>query len=258
MRNDLVLAEYTSRFQSARASALSEFGVGKGVGTLSEKLLHRVLKYTVEPREEYHEVKHLGSVADIKNERGITEIQTGSLIKLLPKLKKLLPTEKVTVIIPVIREKSLAWLDPESGELSEKRRSPRRGRPSDALPELSSISELLGNENLLIRIVMLDADEYKLLDGYGADRKRRATKLNKIPTAIADVVDLRSPQELCELLPEGLCTTFTSSALSRALVLQSRKLSFAKKLLLTHGIIERIGTEGRAHLYKIADFVNKT
>jgi hypothetical protein len=258
MRNDAVLAEYTSRFQSARTSALSECGIDKGVGTLSEKLLHRVLKYTVEPREEYHELAFLGSVADIRNENGITEIQTKNLIKLLPKLKKLLPKEKVTVIIPIIHEKNLAWLDPATGELLEKRRSPRRGRLSDALPELASISELLGNENLVIRIIMLDVDEYKLLDGYGKDGKHRATKLNRIPNAIVNVIDLRSPGELCELLPTGLEASFTSAELLRSLGLRSRKTSFAKKLLLTHGIIERIGTDGRAHLYKIADYVNKT
>ncbi len=256
MRNERILVEYTSRFRSARACVLSEEDVDRGVGTLSEKLLHRVLKYTVEPRVECHEVPYLGSIADIKNDDGITEIQTKSLIKLLPKLKRLLSSERVTVILPIIHTKTLVWLEPESGALSEKRRSPRRGRLSDALPELSAISELLGNENLLIRLVLVDVDEYKKLDGYGKDRKRRATKLNRIPTAITDVVDISSPSELCELLPEGLEPTFTAAEFSRALGCLSRKTSFAKKLLLAHGLIEQIGTEGRAHLYKITENVN--
>ena len=46
------------------------------IGRLGEKMLHRTLKYYLEPDRSYHEVDLLGSVADIKRGDRIIEIQT--------------------------------------------------------------------------------------------------------------------------------------------------------------------------------------
>jgi len=252
MRNEYTLEAYKSRFMDARAKVLGEEGSPLGIGTLGEKCIHKVLKFTVEPDVKNHEKSFLGSVADVLNSDGVFEIQTRAFKKLLPKLKKMLPTSPVTVIYPIIRRKSLAWLDPESGELSAKHPTPRRGRPSDILYELSGISELIGTAGLTVRIVLLDADEYRLLDGYGKDRKKRATKLNKIPIALCDVIDVLCASDIIELLPTGLPETFTAAELYRALAFGTRRGYYSLKLLLDLKIVERVGKDGRAYLYKFA------
>ena len=71
------------RFFGARELVLAERAKCGGIGTLSEKTLHKILKYYVEPNEEYHEVEYLGSVLDIKGENGIFEIQTRAYDKIL-------------------------------------------------------------------------------------------------------------------------------------------------------------------------------
>ena len=67
------------RFRAAVARALLRHR--EGIGMLGEKSLHSALKYYYEPDETKHEIAFEGFFADIMNEDGITEIQTGSLLK---------------------------------------------------------------------------------------------------------------------------------------------------------------------------------
>jgi len=53
-------------FVRARAVVLGEGVSWSGVGALSEKCLHKILKIYFEPRIEMHEVSYLSSVADIR------------------------------------------------------------------------------------------------------------------------------------------------------------------------------------------------
>ena len=141
---------YKKAFERAIEWSISD-AVG-GIGTLSERRLHRTLKYYIDNNCEHHEVEYLGSVVDILNENGVTEIQTRSLERLNPKLEKLLPTTPVTVVYPVAVERTMSWLDESTGELTAPRRVSRKGRASDALIELYRIGEHLGNSNLTLQI----------------------------------------------------------------------------------------------------------
>ena len=69
-------------FLLARERALSEESDG-GIGTLSEKLIHKTLKLFIEPRSELHEVPYMDSVVDVLNEQGVYEIQTGGFAPLV-------------------------------------------------------------------------------------------------------------------------------------------------------------------------------
>ena len=112
-------------FRRAKLRVLAEEVKTDGVGGLSEKAIHKILKLTFEPNTDFHEVKFLGSVADIKNGEGIIEIQTKDLFRLESKLEKFLAVSPVTVVIPLIREKYIRWIDTETGEITEPRKSPR-------------------------------------------------------------------------------------------------------------------------------------
>jgi len=184
------------RFFEAKKRVLSDSSESSGIGTLAEKSLHKILKLYTEPREACHEISILGSVADIKNEEGITEIQTKSFDKLLPKLRRFLTEYPVTVVHPIITEKHIVWIDPETGEVTEPKKSPKRGRPTDVLPELCRIAEHFGDGRLTVRLILLTATEYKYLDGYGKDRKKRATRIDRLPTAITDTIELRTVRDV--------------------------------------------------------------
>lgn len=100
-----------------------------GIGTLSEKTVHAILKNYYEPDEDRQEIPIENYVADIFAGGEIIEIQTRQFDKLRGKLSAFLPLYPVTIVYPIPREKWIIWIDEETGELSGKRKSPLKGSP---------------------------------------------------------------------------------------------------------------------------------
>ena len=238
------------RFLKARELVLSERALSGGIGTLSEKTLHKTLKYYIEPNDRHHEVEYLGSVLDIKGENGIFEIQTRGYEKLLPKLKKLLLTDRVTVVCPLAHVKAIRWIDEESGEITPPRKSNKRENIYDALKMLFGIREVITNERLSIRVMYLDVEDFRSLNGYGKDRKHYSTRIERIPNKILAELLISNPDDYKLLLPQELPDEFVASELARAIKRTSRYTFYVLKLLVATGAITECGKRGRAQLYK--------
>ena len=222
----------------------------EGIGTLAEKPLHRILKYYVEPDSSRHEVKLLGSVVDVFNEDGVFEIQTSSFFPLVKKLKKLLLHYKVTIVRPIIAAKTVVWLNKEDREVLETRKSPKKRGFTDILPELSSLGEIFPDDNLTVKLLLLSAEEYKYLDGYGNTKKKRATKLFLLPHRIISEVDIKSIGDILAILP-NLQSPFSSKDFSKAFGLRARHSYYALKFLVERGVVKKIGKEKNAFLYEM-------
>ena len=100
----------------------------KIIGELNEKTLHLTLKNYIDPDPSHHEVTLSGSVCDIVNEDGITEIETRSFTNLSKKLNKLLDIAPVTVVFPIGQKIWVRFIDNETGEISERKPSTKRAR----------------------------------------------------------------------------------------------------------------------------------
>ena len=237
------------RFACALSSVLESERGGRGIGTLGEKTLHAVLKYYFEPNAANHEIKAGGFVADILNDGGVTEIQTRSFDRLRKKLGAFLALVPVTVVCPVVREKKLIWLDPESGEMSNARKSPKRGKPTDALRELCKIHGFLGHKNLTVCILMLDCEEYRTLDGWDKTKKKGSTRYERIPTELCEEIYFKSKEDFASLLPASLPDTFTAADFRRAVGFSGMAASFSLKMFCELGICEQSGKRGKAFLY---------
>ena len=98
-------------FKSAIEAAMAEESSDNSIGSLSEKLIHKTLKYYIEPNDVNHEVKYASFVADIVNENGITEIQSASFQYLCRKLGAFLPFSKVTLVCPIQNIKYLTTVN---------------------------------------------------------------------------------------------------------------------------------------------------
>ena len=98
------------RFLKAKEAVLSAERHNKGIGTLSEKTVHSVLKKFFEPEEDNHEVALEGYFADIYNENGVIEIQTRSFERLREKLAVFLNHYPVTIVYPMPCNKWVFWL----------------------------------------------------------------------------------------------------------------------------------------------------
>ena len=234
---------------AAACRAVQEMGrVEQGVGTLGEKTLHAVLKRMIEPDLSRHEVKLGRYTADVLNEHGVFEVQTRNLHKLKPKLTALLPYWPVTVVVPVVETKWLLMMDPETGELKERRRSPKRGRTAAILPDLAYLKPLLKDPNLSFLLVRLEGEE---LRKPSHSRWRPVTPLEFAPTRFLGTVCLKTPADYAALLPPDLPKEFTARELAKALGLPAGQGSAAANVLAFMGAIRQTGTKGRTFLYEI-------
>ena len=158
-------SEETARFAAAKERIIGKNRERNGIGTLSEKTVHAVLKNYYAPDETQHEIPVEGCVADIFNGKEIIEIQTRSFDRMRPKLERFLPLYPVTIVYPIPYCKHVFWIDEETGEISGGRKSPLKGSPYLAFKELYRIKAYLQDPNLTIRLTFLNMEEYKLLNG---------------------------------------------------------------------------------------------
>ena len=227
-----------------------------GIGTLGEKTLHAVLKDFLEPDPEAHEIRVGPYVADIVGEGGVTEIQTGNFERLRPKLTAFLEVSQVTVAYPLTHLKWLLWVDPASGEMSPRRKSPRAGNFPDALWELEKLRALLPHPNLRLSLLLVDLEEYRLRDGWSADQKRGSHRYERIPLALAGRLDLRTPEDWrspearAAFFPTNLPDPFTSKDYAKAARLNIHAAQTALRVLSAMGAAEREGKRGNLYLYR--------
>jgi hypothetical protein len=219
---------------------------GRGIGTLGEKTLHSILKNYLEPNTGNHEVKIGNYVADIINENGIIEIQTGGFQKLRKKLEFLLNLNTVTLVYPVARTKWIIWIDKETGETTKKRKSPKKGTSYEVFFELYKIKHLLANENLRLKILMLDIKEYRNLDGWSKDKKKGSTRYERIPTGLVDEICISSVSDFSKLIPVDLPDIFMSKDFKKVSGLSIKSSQTALNILNHLGVVERIGKQGNA------------
>ena len=236
------------RFTTAVSAAAAGYSEQGGIGTYSEKMLHRVLKFYFEPCEDNHEIDYLGSVADILNGEGVTEIQTASFNRLLPKLRRFLPETKVRVVCPVVEQRTIMRVDLESGESRPPRKSPKKGKPSDAFANISMIRDFVCDPNLEVVIVMLDVTETRLISGKVKVGRKRTDKVNSMPTALNSEITLRRPEDYLALLPEDMPTEFSAKEFSSRLGLKGMGAHGSLMLLMQLGLLSR-RKEGRAYIY---------
>ena len=236
----------------AQAAARAADGVADGgIGTRNESPLHAALKLYFEPRRAFHEVPVDGYIVDIKNETGIIEIQTRNFLKLKRKLGALLEHHTVTLVYPVAAVKWVLWIDPDTGEITNRRKSPKRCLPAAAFEELAYIQALLFYPNLRIRIAMLELEEYKYLNGYGESRKCRATRAVRIPIGLLDEISVDAPAQFTQLVPPGLPSCFTAEEFRKAAGISLSAAQAALRILCAAGLAIHTGKQGRRYAYAL-------
>lgn len=220
-----------------------------GIGTLSEKTVHSVLKSYLAPDPMNHEIKISGFVADICTGNEIIEIQTRDFNKLRRKLDAFLAFAPVTVVYPVHNIKWIRWVNPQSGEISPPRKSPKPGSAYLIFPELYKIKDYLRNPNLKLKIILLNLEEYRFLDGWSKDKKKGSSRCDRIPTELVEEITISSKEDYQSLIPDILCNDFTSKDFKKASGLPLHHAQTALNILYHVGVIDRIGKKGRSYIY---------
>lgn len=219
------------------------------IGTYKEKKLHIIMKHYFEPSNDYHEVPYNGYICDIKREDRITEIETSGFSGLSDKLAAFLPDCRVNLVYPIPHIKYVSWIDPETGDISKKNRSPKKCGVYDALFEMVRILPHVTDPNLTVTAVLLEVDDYRMLDGWSRDRKRGSHRLERMPTDICEIISFKTNADYAALIPEGCRDGFTAAEFAKAAKISKRHIYGVLKVLEARGVIRREGKQGRAVLY---------
>ena len=240
-------------FVNAKDKIIGKAHNNKGIGTLSEKTLHAVLKLYYEPDEDKHEVAMSGYYADIYNDKGIIEIQTRQLNKLRDKLSVFLQDYHVTVVYPLPFNKWLSWVNPDNGEVQGRRKSPRHFTEYDAFYELYKIKSYLKNPNLSINLVLMDMEEYKLLNSWSYDKKRGSTRYDRVPVGIRRIVKFDRIEDYMQLVPADLKEDFTVKDFAMAAGVSVEASRYTLNILNYLEIVKRTGRVKNGYVYNVTE-----
>ena len=100
-------------------------------------------------------------------------------------------------------------------------------------------------------MLLLDVDEYRLLDGYGPQRKRRATHVDRVLKEIRDDFTVSVPADLKALIPEGLPEPFLSRDFARAAHIPLSDAQGALAMLTRLVLVARSPHGGRGYEYRL-------
>ena len=221
-----------------------------GIGLVNEKPLHASLKQWYARPGDRFEVPVDGFVIDIVRNDLLIEIQTRNFAAINSKLCKLTRSYAVRLVYPIVQEKWIVRSAP-NGATVVRRKSPKRGRLEDLFWELVSIPQLLANPNFSLEVLMISEEEMRRYDG---KRKWRRKGWVIEGRRLVDVLDQRLFGESADWLtfvPDGL-QSFTTKDL--ATVADTRR-DLAQKMaycLRQARMIELIGRQGRANMYRVA------
>lgn len=241
------------RFEHAKIKVIGINRERQGIGTLSEKTVHAVLKNYYAPDTDMHEIPIGNFVADIYTGSEIIEIQTRAFNNMRRKLAAFLPEYPVTIVYPIPHIKWLSWIDEETGETSPKRKSPKKGNSYQAFIELYKIRSFLKDKNLKFRFALIDMEEYRLLNGWSRDKKKGSDRYDRIPLAFVEEVCIDRREDYMQFIPYDIPEKFTAKDFAKYAKIPVRLAQTVLLILFDLEIVERIGKDGRSYLYRIRE-----
>lgn len=244
------IEEKRIRFLNCTARILTAEREIKSIGELGEKTIHAVVKDYIAVKDEYKEIKVGKYVADIFDGERIYEIQSAGWGYLRHKLDAFLEEYPVTVIYPLPHKKLIIWINPETGELIAKNKSPITGSVYEAFKEFYRIKAYLPHPNLSLRLLLIDMEEYRLADGWSRDKKRGSHRIDRYPLGLVDDILLAGADDFKKLIPDEISEPFTVKELAKYLHVRKAKIGFFVNVLRDMDVIEFVGRKKREYLYK--------
>jgi hypothetical protein len=218
------------------------------IGELNEGSLHAALKDWVARPGDPMEVQVGRYVVDVVQDGLLIEVQTRSLSSIRAKLQDLCTGHRVRLVYPVIGEKLLVRLDPDTGQELGRRRSPLKGNWLHLFDELVYAPLLLEHPRFELQAVLVAVDEWRCADGKGSWRNRGVSIVDRRLREVRDARLFRCGADLAGLLPEELAAPFTHRELARASGVRLPTAQRASYCLRKLGILQAVGRRGRAML----------
>ena len=222
------------------------------VGTLGEKPLHAALKRWYAEDDDRIEEPVDGFVIDLVRDGVLVEIQTRGFSSMKPKLATLLDRHAVRLVHPIAVEKWIVKLD-EAGEVTSRRKSPKRGAAVDLFGELVSFPELIAHAGLTLEVLLIREEEVRRFDGTKGWRRGGWVVDERRLLEVVERLVVDSPAALAALLPGEVPREFTTAELADALGRHRRLAQQMTYCLRRVGIIDMAGKDGNAIVYSRTD-----
>ncbi len=225
-----------------------------GVGTLSEKRLHAAIKAYLSEDTDYHEVGFPDRrfIADVKVDNEIYEVQTGDFAPLKPKIEYYLTSTDctVTVVHPLTRTCWISYLDPLTGELSPRRRSPKSEKAENIFAKLYPLLPYLANPRFRLRLLLIEEYRIRYKNKTVRVGRKRTSRIERVPLSLFEEICLCTPADYLRFLPtEKLPVPFTAKDYAAATGIRGIHTYTALHALEALSLISRTGMVGRSRGY---------
>ncbi len=223
------------------------------VGTLNESSLHRELKKIYKNSGDELEVKVGKHLIDIVRENLLVEIQIKNFSAIRSKLEHLLQNHRVLLVHPIIRDKWILSVDLKTNQVMRRNLSPKHCTFENIFEELIRIPHLISHPNLIIELVLIQAEEIRVNDGQGSWRRGGWSNIDIKLIKILERRVFSNSKHFLALLPEDLNVPFTNRNLAIYLKKPIKLASMTTYSLRKMGLIEVVGKKERSLLF---NFVN--
>jgi hypothetical protein len=164
-----------------------------------ETSLHRTLKarYGSGPGCDFEVALDGFRIDAVDGDGLLTEIQSGPLGPLRPKLRRLLPRHRLRIVKPVVLERRIVRRTRRDGEDLSVRRSPKRGAFADLFEDLVGLARDFPHPNLMIEVLGVAIDEVRIA-------RRRWPGYKVVDRTLREILGtriLQRPADLWSLLP---------------------------------------------------------
>ncbi|MCA9391951.1 hypothetical protein KC614_01975 [candidate division WWE3 bacterium] len=220
------------------------------IGTLNENSLHDQIKSIYATGKAHTEVPLEGYHIDVIKGKRLIEIQTRSFTSIKKKLAKLLETHKVTLVYPLIVEKTIIVYDKKQKMITSKRRSPKKANIFNIFDELVYIPHLINHKNLTFDVIHVKVNEIRISDGKGSWRRKGVSLVDKELTEVVGHTIFRKPTDFLSLLPKKLPKEFSTKDLKKGGIKQ-RQIYEITYVFKNAGLIELVRKEGNLQIFKI-------
>lgn len=214
-----------------------------------ETTLHRQLKeyYAVPGAQLEQQVGNFR--IDIVTDDRLIEVQNSGLSSIRSKTLKLLSTNSVEIVKPIVARKRLVKLTKKQGTIKSRRWSPARRTQLDLFHELVYFTKVFPHPRLTLRIPLVEIEEYRFPHRRRWFRGQFKVQ-DQILIRVVNEAVYRDTGDLRRLLPTKLNQPFDTQHLSEAMQVERW---FAQKIaycLRETGCVRQVGKRGNSLLYK--------
>ena len=222
-----------------------------------ETTLHRQLKERYAGKTGKVEVRHGRYRIDVVRGKRLIEIQQSSLSAIRDKIQKLCHEaessgHQIEVVKPLIIRKQLIKLDAKSGNIVDRRKSPKRGKLTDLFAELVYFTRAFPHPQLTLVVPEIEVEETRY-PGHGKRRRRRQNDFQVEEIRIVEFGRsnyFRKPHDWLKLIRGRLPVPFDTADLATRLDLPRWEAQRAAYALRNIGAIKAVGKRGNAVIYE--------